>query len=109
MISEALMLQRRLSWTTKLRVEGGKNICLLSIHVDMTCYLIIEQYKNEMWKMTYSFHTDWHQIGSTTECDYKREAWRAPSVFKSSCQSDQSLRIWFQRQLEENAASNAIY
>ena len=55
-------------------MEGGKNICLLSIHVDMTCYLIIEQYKNEMWKMTYSFHTDWHQIGSTTECDYKREA-----------------------------------
>ena len=68
MISEALMLQVRLSLTTKLRVKGGKSIY---IHVDMTCYLIIEQYKNEMWKMTYSFHTDWYQVGFTTECDYK--------------------------------------
>ena len=61
MISEALMLQVRLSLTTKLRVKGGKSIY---IHVDMTCYLIIEQYKNEMWKMTYSFHTDWHQMSN---------------------------------------------
>ena len=52
-------------------MKGDINICLPSINVDMTCYMIIEQYKNEMWKMTYSFHTDWYQIGFTTECDYK--------------------------------------
>ena len=66
------MLQIRLSRTRKLRVKDDTKICLPSIHVDMTFYIIIRQYKNEMRKMTYSFHTDLHQIGSTTECDYKR-------------------------------------